>query len=62
MCYTDFDCELGMASGGVHIFPTKEDCATCRPCTDQCGIVKVTITGMHVVQQPIGFNQIDDEL
>jgi len=58
MCMTDFDCELGIASDGVHIFPSKEDCAMYRPCTAECGIVEVKITGLCVVQKPVDYHNI----
>lgn len=36
MCYTDFSCELGEASGGTSIYASEEDLRECRECVN-CG-------------------------
>lgn len=43
MCKTDFDYELGEASGGVEVYRTEEDLMKHRECWEECGIVKVKI-------------------
>ena len=43
MCKTDFNYELGEALGGTEIYCSIEDIKRCRPCAEQCGIVKVEI-------------------
>ena len=51
MCKVDFECELGAAMGGNLVFPSIEDCRKHRKCVDQCGIVKVRVSGVEVVQE-----------
>lgn len=43
MCGVDFQHELAMASGGNVIYADPDDCAECRKCTSECGIVEVRI-------------------
>lgn len=43
MCGVDWECELGMASGGNTVYPSGEDCEKRRKCTEQCGIVEVKV-------------------
>lgn len=44
MCRTDFEHELGNASGGVVVYPDLEDLMDDRRCIKTCGYVQVTIT------------------
>ena len=53
MCLTDFECELGGASGGNTVYASITDCKARRKCTDTCGIVEVKVTAVRVVQEPI---------
>lgn len=50
MCLTDFECELGMASGGNVIHPSVEDCKEYRKCVSECGIVEVKVSFSRVVE------------
>jgi hypothetical protein len=50
MCQTDWNWELGEALGGTTIYPTIEDLKTERKCTDSCGVVKVKIELIEVVE------------
>jgi hypothetical protein len=47
MCMTDFDCELGNASGGTRVYPSlanlRQNSKCCKP-NGCCGIVQVTVT------------------
>lgn len=51
MCKTDFDYELGNAVGGTTIYPSENDLRRHRKCVDGCGIVKVEVRLVEVVQQ-----------
>lgn len=51
MCLTDFECELGSALGGNRIFPDLEDLIENKPCVEECGIAKVKVTGIEVIQE-----------
>jgi hypothetical protein len=51
MCMTDFDCELGMACGGNIVYPSLKDIKENRKCLDQCGIVKVAVVAVEIVQE-----------
>ena len=50
MCKTDFDYELGLAEGGVQVYFSIEDLKRCRPCVEDCGIVKVEVRLLEVIQ------------
>lgn len=53
MCKTDFDYELGNATGGVEVYSSLCDLRRSRPCVyegdEQCGIVKVRVELVEVV-------------
>ena len=53
MCLVDFECELGSASGGNTVYPSIEDCQKRRKCVLGCGIVKVAVRALEIVQQPV---------
>jgi hypothetical protein len=53
MCLTDFEDELGGAQGGNTVFPSETDLRETRRCVAQCGIVKVQVIGLEIVQEPI---------
>lgn len=44
MCATDWECEIGAASGGNTIFPCLEDAQERLRCAKGCGIVEVAVT------------------
>jgi hypothetical protein len=43
MCATDWECELGSASGGNVIFPSLDDAKARLRCATGCGIVEVEV-------------------
>ena len=49
MCATDWECELGLASGGNTIFPSKEDAINRLKCAEGCGIVEVEVRFRRLV-------------
>lgn len=51
MCATDWECELGAASGGNTIFPSVGDLKSCKPCVEACGIVEVKVSFRSVVSE-----------
>jgi hypothetical protein len=51
MCKTDFDWELGEASGGDTIYPSIEELRRKRGCVEGCGIVEVEVSLVRVVQK-----------
>jgi hypothetical protein len=46
----DYECELGAAGKGNTIFPSVEALKKVKPCTIQCGIVKVEVRLREVIQ------------
>jgi hypothetical protein len=52
MCLVDFECEIGLASGGNIVYPSIEECREGRKCVGGCGIVEVEIRATRVVQEP----------
>lgn len=61
MCQTDWNWELGEARGGTEIYASVEDCKRSRRCVEQCGIVKVKIDLVEVVESGKGFSSKDAE-
>lgn len=51
MCATDWECELGAASGGNTVFPSKEDAMRNLKCAESCGIVEVEVRFRSLVVQ-----------
>ena len=56
MCLTDFECEIGAAKGGNSIYPSVHDCKRSRRCVDFCGIVKVKVEALEIVQRPKDYD------
>ena len=52
MCLIDFECELGLASGGNRVYPSIEDIREHSKCVGGCGIVEVEVRATRVVQEP----------
>lgn len=50
MCQVDWNWELGEARGGTEIYASIEDCKRKRECVKNCGIVKVKIELVEVVE------------
>jgi len=61
MCMTDFECEIGMACGGNIVYPSLEDIKKERKCLDQCGIVKVAVVAVEIIQEQ-DYSGLDDDL
>lgn len=57
MCKTDFECELGLASGGICLYADLEDLKTCRKCVSECGIVKVRVELVEIVDKGTIFTE-----
>lgn len=55
MCATDYDHELGVAPWGNGVYPSIEDLRRCRHCVDECGIVKVEVVCVEIIQ-PSNFS------
>lgn len=55
MCYTAFTWELGEALGGNQIYPSVEDLKENCKCVDECGIIKVKITEVKIVEKGKGW-------
>ena len=51
MCKTDYDWELGAAIDGNKVYPSEKALREHRSCVDECGIVKVAVTLVEVVQE-----------
>lgn len=51
MCKVDWECELGAAMGGNHVYPSVEDLKRHRSCVEQCGIVEVRVYCSRVIQE-----------
>ncbi len=51
MCKTDFEHELQWASGGTNVYNELEDLIERRPCVKGCGIVKVEVNLLEVIQE-----------
>ncbi len=47
----DFEHELGEALGGNKVYSSLEDLRRQKPCTDSCGIVRVEVRAVEVVQE-----------
>lgn len=52
MDLTDFECELGAASGGNLIYSSPEEVLTYRKCASVCGVVEVEIRFRRIVVEP----------
>ncbi|AAW59789.1 hypothetical protein GOX2725 (plasmid) [Gluconobacter oxydans 621H] len=50
MCKTDYDHELGEATGGVRVYASLADLKAAQPCVETCGIVQVGIRFLKLVQ------------
>ena len=61
MCLTDFECELGLASGGNTVHPSVEDLQKRRACVSGCGIVEVKVLFSRVVLPPKDYDEQIDE-
>ena len=60
MCLTDFEWELGCAMGGNTVYPSEKNLReTCR-CIPQCGVAKVKVVGVDILQESDFSSLIDD--
>lgn len=51
MCAIDWECELGLASGGNRVFPSIEDARETLKCAEGCGIVEVEVRFRRVIDR-----------
>ena len=49
MCATDWECELGAASGGNVVYPSQADAEHYLKCAKSCGIVEVRVSFSKLV-------------
>lgn len=49
MCMVDWGCELGCAAGGNKVYASVEDLKESRACVEGCGIVKVRVQFLEVI-------------
>lgn len=52
MCLSDYQYELEHASGGFSVYGSIDELKDNRPCVHECGIVELTISSAHIVQDP----------
>jgi len=61
MCKTDFDCELGQASGGATVHPSLEDLKDRRKCVYHCGTQQVRVLSEKDFQYLIKKAEVPDQ-
>ena len=61
MCKTDFDCELGEASGYCRVYTRLSELRAECKCAAQCGIVEVRVELINVVQES-NYDAIEEEV
>lgn len=54
---TDWECELGAASGGNVVYPSVEDLKRHAGCHESCGIVKVKVSFLSVEIEPMEIDE-----
>ena len=47
----DFECEIGLQSGGNTIYQSIEDLKEHKKCVSECGIVKVEVKLIEVIEE-----------
>ncbi len=52
----DFECEVGLADGGNVVYPSIENLKKNKKCVSQCGIVKVEVKLIEVVEEGTLFD------
>lgn len=57
MCLTDFEFELGSASGGNSVYPSVSDIKAMRRCVASCGIVEVEVRFRRIILPAKGFER-----
>lgn len=62
MCSVDFECELGMASGGHRVFGSIDDLLNHKKCVYQCGIVKVRVQYLETITEPDYNIETEDDV
>ena len=53
MCLTDYEHELGEASGGTPVYASIEDLKATRSCVSECGIVAVRVMYVKTIDSGI---------
>ena len=51
MCRIDWDCELGSAADGNKVFPSIDCLKKHHPMASECGIVKVRVDLLDVIEE-----------
>lgn len=51
MDLVDFECELGCAMGGNKVYPSITDLKESKKCVEGCGIVKVKVEFIEIVDE-----------
>lgn len=51
MDMVDFECELGLASGGNTVYATEAECRKNKKCIDECGLVEVKVEVTRIIQE-----------
>ena len=62
MCMIDWECEIGMASGGNTVFPSIEDLKERHPCWKGCGIAEVRVTFSKTIVPTADNDGIDEDI
>jgi hypothetical protein len=57
MCATDWDHELGEASGGTRVFSSTEDLKKYKTCFKECGIVEVEVNFVRLAEAGRGWDE-----
>jgi len=60
MCKTDFEYELGNASGGNVIYPSLIDLQKHKRCWESCGVVRVSVHFEEIVIEEKDRDDPDD--
>lgn len=55
MCQTDWNWELGEAMGGAEVYCSVDDLKQERKCVSSCGVVKVKVELVEVVEEGKGW-------
>src|SRR5512146_2125205 len=66
MCLTDFECELGGASDGNHVYPSLSSLLADRKCAIECGVAEIEIKLKNILLSPINrkedYNEQDGHI
>ena len=57
MCATDYEHELGEASGGTGVYASVADLKASRPCVAECGIVAVRVELVRHIEHGMPYSE-----